>query len=207
MYTPKHFAMPESDHAGFIHQNPMATLVIGGEQPTITQCPLIYNSDTNELMGHLAFNNPFLESMSNDTAVTALFSGNQGYISANWYAESKDQPNKEVPTWNYSSVEITGQVNMADETKTRQILEQQTAVFESRVDEDWRLEKLSESQIAAMIKAIRGFAISVTTITGKQKLSQNKSQLIQERLLTRMQLQSSPEYEALILAMQKKDNP
>ena len=205
MYTPKHFVMSDSDHAEFIHQYPLATLVIATEQPSIAQCPLIYNAEHHELMGHLAFNNPILEYMNNDTVITALFSGNQGYISANWYAESKHHTNKEVPTWNYSSVEVTGRITMADELGTRDILEQQTAVFESRVNEDWRLEKLSDAQITAMIKAIRGFTIAISAVTGKHKLSQNKPQMIQERLITRMQLQSGTEYDDLISAMQTKD--
>ena len=144
--------------------------------------------------------------MHSGQPVTVLFSGNQGYISANWYEEVEPAANHEVPTWNYSSLEISGTVTMVDTQQTRAILQQQTRVFESRVNEHWRLDKLSEEQISAMLGAIRGFVIKIETAEGKHKLSQNKSPLIRERLVQRMQLQSNYEYGLLINAMQNGNN-
>ena len=201
MYIPKHFQMSESDYVGFIQRYPLATMIIGGNEPGVAQCPLVYDDSNKRLMGHLAFINPMLDLMSTGDSITILFSGNQGYVSANWYATADQEINREVPTCNYSSLEVIGTIQMADEDETRTILEQQTDVFESRVNEDWRLDKLSEQQISAMIKAIRGFYITIDDISGKHKLSQNKPLLIQERLIQRMQLQSGTDYDSLVSAM------
>ena len=206
MYIPKHFQMPESGHVEFIRQFPLATMVIATDKPMLAQCPLIYNFAEQQLLGHFAANNPIIECMHSGQPVTVLFSGNQGYVSANWYAEAEQAANREVPTWNYSSLEICGTVTMVDTQQTRSILQQQTRVFESRVNENWRLDKLSEEQISAMLGAIRGFVIKIETAEGKHKLSQNKSPLIRERLVQRMQLQSNHEYGLLINAMQNGNN-
>ena len=82
MYIPKHFQMPESDHAEFIRQFPLATMVIATDKPMLAQCPLIYNFAEQQLLGHFAANNPIIVRMDSSQPVTVLFSGNNNISNA-----------------------------------------------------------------------------------------------------------------------------
>ena len=212
MYCPKHFEMPESVRDSFIARYPLATLfnTTVGE---IAQCPLIYIPEEQVLLGHLANGNPFLKHIQCDTHVKVLFSGNQGYISPNWYDEQKHArdpvsfQHREVPTWNYSTLEVTGIINTLDKQLTLQVLAQQTARYERMVGEDWTLDKLSERQQQAMANAITAIQIKVSTWQGKSKLSQNKSLPMRQSLLSHLQNQSLYSYAALTEDMKLGEGP
>ena len=209
MYCPKHFQMPDSDYAQFIRSFPLATLFdkVSGQ---VTQCPLIYDADKHQLMGHLAIGNPFLADTDSGREITTLFHGHQGYISPNWYDELQHAKHpesfqhREVPTWNYSTLEVTGTLELVEKQQTLAVLEQQTRQYEQQVGEDWTLDKLSETQQHAMIKAITAFSITPTQWQGKHKLSQNKSAAVQSSLLTHMRNLEPLEHQLLRTTMQAK---
>lgn len=206
MYCPKHFQMPETSYARFIKRFPLATM-FDKQSGQITQCPLIYDAEQHRLMGHLAIGNPFLSQTASKRTLTLLFHGDQGYISPNWYDEQQHAidpqsfQHREVPTWNYSSLEITGQIRLLEKDATLSVLSRQTAQYEQQVGEDWTLDKLSDLQQQAMIKAITAFEIKVQQWQGKEKLSQNKSSAMQSSLLTHLAQQQSGEYQLLVNTM------
>ena len=209
MYCPKHFHMPESDYAHFIRSFPLATM-FDKESGQVAQCPLIYDANTQRLMGHLAIGNPFLTQTASERKVTILFHGHQGYISPNWYDELQHAKNpesfqhREVPTWNYSSLEVIGTLELLEKDHTLAVLAQQTEQFEQQVGEDWTLDKLTETQQQAMINAITAFTVTMTQWQGKDKLSQNKSAAVQSSLLQHMANLQPLEHQLLRNTMKAK---
>lgn len=195
MYTPKHFEMPVEQYANFIEQFPLAT-IISRHQLEISQCPLVYLEDKHQLIGHLSIGNPQLAAFEQDNQVKAVFSGYDGYISAAWYPTS-DQ----VPTWNYSSLEISGRVYLANQNETEEILIKQTTVLEQRVNENWTLDKLPDIKRQAMLKAIRAFVIDIESWQGKNKLSQNKSDDVRAILKQKCKAQTESSYYGLVTRM------
>ena len=177
MYTPRHFVMPEHEYASFVKKFPLATLISAHNLAT-SQCPLVYVAESQQLIGHLSIANSQLAAFEKDRHVKVIFTGNNGYISAAWYP-TPDQ----VPTWNYSALEVSGKINVLSSDETLAIITKQTEVFESSVNESWHIEKLPEQRRLAMLNAIRAFTIDITDWQGKEKLSQNKSPEVRQQLL------------------------
>jgi transcriptional regulator len=103
--------------------------------------------------------------------VIAAVLGDHAYISPDWYG-SEDQ----VPTWNYRLVEISGEVRRLDEAELMEQLDCLSAAQEARLapKDPWTSAKMSPARMAAMLKAIVGFAIDRPVLRGMAKLGQNK---------------------------------
>jgi transcriptional regulator len=181
MYVPPAFA--ETDLAAlhaFIDAHPFALLVTAdaaGGAPLATPLPLIvvpHEGDKGTLYGHFAKPNPHGNAVFTAPS-RAVFQGPDAYISPGWYP-SKRAHGKAVPTWNYSTVDCVGQAEPITEPDAmRALLAQLTAKFETGRAEPWSMADAPEPYIAAMLKGITAFKLPITTITGKRKLSQNRS--------------------------------
>jgi transcriptional regulator len=119
---------------------------------------------------HLARNNPLAE--FRDAELRFSFLGPDAYISPDWY---KGQGF--VPTWNYIAVEACGRMRLLDDGDLRRLLTELSSLHEERLrpKPPWTLDKISEGQVAALLKGILGFAVALETLEGKLKLSQDKS--------------------------------
>jgi len=153
----------------FVRERAFATLiaVIDG-RPCIAQVPVIVDGDTLRL--HLSRANPLARVLP--TRVTAVVAGPDAYVSPDWYVEPA-----QVPTWNYVSVEIEGELAPTDERTLTEILEQQSQTFERRIADKppWTIDKLPPAVLAAKLKGIVGGTLAITAIRGTRKLSQNKT--------------------------------
>ncbi|WP_425228483.1 FMN-binding negative transcriptional regulator [Sphingomonas sp.] len=103
-------------------------------------------------------------------AVLASLAAPEGYVSPNWYA----RPGNQVPTWNYLAIEIEGVARALPEAALLEQLDTLADAHEPR-PHPWTRAKADSATIAAMLRAIQGFEIEVTTIRGTAKLSQNKN--------------------------------
>lgn len=106
--------------------------------------------------------------------VLASVSGEDFYISPDWYAAPADQ----VPTWNYVTVEIAGTTRALSEADLLEQIDSLSAVHEAKLAPKpvWTRDKVSEPKMRAMISAIQAFEIEVSRIEGTRKLSQNKNE-------------------------------
>lgn len=155
----------------FVGERAFATVVGSVGEPTrvaVGQAPLLVDGD--RLLLHLSRANPLAKNLP--LRVTAIVSGLDAYVSPDWYA-ADDQ----VPTWNYVSVEITGELVATDDAMLLEILRRQSAVFEGRIagKRPWTVDKLDPSTLAAKLKGIVGVTLSIEELRGTRKLSQNKT--------------------------------
>lgn len=134
--------------------------------PMVAHVPLTRHGD--ELWFHLARGNR-LHPHLDGAAVLASVAGTDGYITPNWYA----RPANQVPTWNYWTIEIDGVARALSEAELRAQLDALADQHEPRPD-PWTLAKTDPLAVAAMLRAIQGFAIRVTAVRGTDKLNQNK---------------------------------
>lgn len=118
---------------------------------------------------HLAKGNALAGQIAGATAL-AVAEGPNGYLSANWYADPKGA----VPTWNYVAAECLGPVQPLERTALIALVDDLARHLEPKVGEDWTRAKMDPARFAAMLKAIRGFAMRIDTCRGTRKLSQNK---------------------------------
>ncbi len=127
--------------------------------------------DESRIGFHVARNNGIRRQLAG-AQVTLCVSGADSYISPDWY-DMDDQ----VPTWNYIAVEIRGTVSAMDTPELIDLLDRLSDEFEGRLAPKrvWHREKMTPGRFENMIGSIEGFEITVATIEGVRKLSQNKS--------------------------------
>ena len=197
MYIPNHFREEDRDTlVAFMRANSFAILVTTLDgAPFATHLPLVIDAsdDVLVLKGHVAKANPQWRSFANTKAplthplplgegseveaALAIFHGPHAYVSPANY-ESKQS----VPTWNYIAVHAYGMPRLVatEEAKT-DMLEAMIAQYDSAYQDQWH--ELSDKYKDGMLNGIVAFEIEVTRLEGKAKLSQNRPEGDQQRVI------------------------
>ena len=179
MYLPRHFEQPDAQALrALMHDHPLATLVSqGADGLTADHLPLEFDpaaGPQGTLRGHVARANPLWQA-ADGQEVMAIFRGPQAYVSPSWYP-SKAEHHKVVPTWNYAVVHGHGRLRaVQDAAWLRALVGRLTARHESAQALPWSVDDAPADFIAQMLKAIVGIEVEVTRMTGKWKVSQNRS--------------------------------
>lgn len=182
MYCPVHFeeTRPEVLWA-LVAQHPLATLVHQGPQGLVADhLPLLRTGGPPEqsgeachLIGHVARNNPVWQVAEGQTCLL-VFQGPSAYVSPNWYA-TKAEHGKVVPTWNYAVVHVQARLEALHEpTQVRPILNTLTDHFEQSQPSPWAMGDAPEAFIDRLLGQIVGVRLTVQSIQGKWKISQNQ---------------------------------
>jgi transcriptional regulator len=176
MYNKPDFAISAAASAAIIDAHPLAQLVVttpDGLQAT--PVPLVRRGDS--LVGHVARAN---EIWRHPGHALAIFTGPDTYVSPNWYP-SKKQHGRVVPTWNYTTVHVTGTLHPRDEVEWKlDLVTLLTDTFEARQPRPWRVADAPSDHITALMQRIVGIEVTDLLIDGKCKLSQNQSVSDQE---------------------------
>jgi transcriptional regulator len=197
MYIPTHFKIKDDTLAfAIMKEHSFATLFsqhIG--LPFATHLPLILNKDNSYLYGHFARPNPQWKDIKNQT-VLAIFHGPHCYISPSWY-----ETNKAVPTWNYVTVHVYGEVELLeDEHELMNSLHDMVMKYEAP-DSSYSLQDVDAGFLAGMNKGVQGFKIKINKIEGKAKLSQNHSSQRQGLIVNQLEQISSTDEQQISLLM------
>lgn len=149
----------------------LATLISNnGDDVQITHLPLLLDRTRGEkgvLVGHIDKTNPQVANLD-DQPITVLFNGPNTYISPTVYQSPQ------VPTWNYISVHIKGQVTtMHEENQLLDSLVDMTEFLEPQ-NSAYKLD-VNDRRIQSLKNYIIGFEIDIQEIVGRFKLSQDKS--------------------------------
>ncbi|WP_126429105.1 FMN-binding negative transcriptional regulator [Brevibacillus marinus] len=183
MYIPQHFAIKDVTTAyKVIEEHSFATLVsVHNGVPFATHLPLMLNKEKTYLYGHFARQNPQWKDIQNQT-VLAVFHGPHCYISPSWY-----ETNQAVPTWNYVTVHVYGEVELIeDEHELTSTLQDLVLQYEAP-DSSYRLQDVDAEYLRSMNKGVQGFKIKIEKIEGKAKLSQNQSLYRQELIIKQLE--------------------
>ena len=179
MYIPNSFR--QEDHAqlkNFIADHPLATLVstsASGLEANHIPFYLVEENGEELLRGHIAKANPLWKEAQDKSQVLVIFQGPESYISPNWYP-SKKEHGKVVPTWNYASVHLKGEINfIGDEQWKLNMLNTLTNTAEAQQSEPWQVADAPQDFINRQLAGIVGIEISISSTQGKWKMSQNKS--------------------------------
>lgn len=179
MYIPEHFAetRPEVLHR-IIREHPLGVLVTHGPDGLdANHLPFEIDPDQGPhglLSAHVARANPVWQSCPTGTPVMVVFRGAEAYISPNWYP-SKHEAHRQVPTWNYEVVHAHGILTIRDDERfVRGIVARLTRRHEAAEPRPWKMGDAPPDFIDDMLRHIVGIEISITSLVGKLKLSQNK---------------------------------
>ncbi|EST09850.1 Transcriptional regulator PAI 2-type [Kalmanozyma brasiliensis GHG001] len=149
------------------------------------------NQDLGLLRCHLARANPQAKALlayfeqHESEEVLIVFTdphNDDGYITPQWYIETKPSTAKTVPTWNYSELQVYGSIHpLPREGLSRLIRDLSNTHEQSYVDkvgknETWKVEDAPEKYIDLLERAIVGFEVRVTKVGFKCKMSREKGE-------------------------------
>ncbi|WP_248762062.1 FMN-binding negative transcriptional regulator [Pseudarthrobacter sp. SSS035] len=178
MYTPAHFEAGPDAIRELLTRPGAANLVTttsGGLLASLL--PFVYDPSVGEhgaLHTHVARNNPQWSEPAIGESLM-IVQGADAYISPSWYA-SKAEHGRVVPTWNYSTAHVYGQLVIHDDPawlagQVRRL----TDVNEADFEHPWSVVDAPERYISGQLRAIVGIELVITRIEAKTKLSQNRS--------------------------------
>ncbi len=172
MYLPAYFSETDLQKlVELVELNPLIDLITSqNNELIISQLPVLI-SITNDLIvlrGHWARANP--QSISSGHA-TILVRGPNHYISPTWYPDKAKAAR--VPTWNYASAQLRGQLRRFDDEKSlAQIVTDLATHFETKFQSDWKFD-FENPKERSQLRGIVGFEFIAEKIEMKFKLSQN----------------------------------
>ena len=180
MHAPAHFRIEDSDElVAFIEARHFATLVVTGEAgPLAAHIPMLLTRDAAgapfALEGHVARNNPLVMAAERGPPALAIFAGPDAYVTPSLYV-SKREHGKVVPTWNYMAVHVTGPIEtFDDQLALHDQVSRITDKMEQPTAAPWKVKDAPDDYIAKMLNAIIGVRVTIVTIEGIAKLSQNR---------------------------------
>lgn len=178
VYIPAHF---REDNLEVLHRlmrdYSFATLVSMGDGgvPSATPLPFLLEAEPipyGTLKAHMALGNPQWRTFQPDCEVLVLFQGPHTYITPSWYEEALS-----VPTWNYATVHAYGIARIIkDSALLYEHLKSLVQTHEAQFANPWPFEDLPNEFVEKKMKGVVGFAIEITRLEGKFKMSQNRPQ-------------------------------
>ena len=178
MYVPRHFAMGDDELTELVRTVGAADFVTVGPDgtPESSLLPVLLDLERGVAIAHLARANPQWRHIPPAGArALAIVSAPQAYVSPTWYA-SKQEHGRVVPTWNYSAVHITGVLTVHDDPEwVRAMVTALSDAHEGHRPVPWTIDDAPAAFIEGQLRAIVGIELQVETVTGKAKLSQNRS--------------------------------
>lgn len=182
MYLPDHFVenRPEELHR-IVRAYPLGMLVTLN-QGALDADHIPFRLDTEvtdkaplgTLSAHVARANSVWQRCPTGTEVMVVFRGEQAYISPNWYP-SKHETHRLVPTWNYEVVHAHGVVTVHDQERfVRRNVSLLARTHEASEPRPWKMGDSPPEYIDTMLSNIVGLEITITSLVGKVKMSQNR---------------------------------
>lgn len=177
MYVPRHFAADERVLGDLLRNHGAADLVTQTDDGLVaTMLPFVYVPEAGEhgaLHGHVARNNDHWRRVARGESLV-IVRGPDAYISPAWYA-SKSEHGRVVPTWNYITAHVYGQLVVHDDADwTEDLVRRLTGKHEGQREHPWSVDDAPRPYIEGQLRAIVGIELLITRIEAKAKLSQNR---------------------------------
>lgn len=177
MYIPSHFAADDGMVQDLLVHHGAGNLVTataGGLLATLL--PFVYEPSVGPhgaLQGHLARNNAQWSTPAAGEAL-AIVAGPDAYITPSAYA-SKSEHGRVVPTWNYVTAHVYGQLVVRDDVDwLDDLVRRLTAKHEAAFAEQWSVDDAPSAFVRGQLRAIVGVELVISRIEAKAKLSQNR---------------------------------
>jgi transcriptional regulator len=182
MYQPAHgrFAVPDATAllAELAARIPATLVTLGADGLRATILPFLFDANAGAhgvLSGHVAKPNPQWRESSAEVEAIAIFNGPDAYITPAWY-EEKRRTGRVVPTWNYTTVVVHGELLIHDDeawllAHVRQLVD----AHEAARPHPWSIDDAPADYVAGQARGIVGVELRISRIDAKWKLSQNRS--------------------------------
>jgi transcriptional regulator len=177
MYVPAHFSVTDAQVHELLARHGATDLITVTDQGLLaTMLPFVFDPEAGPhgaLLGHVARNNDQWRVPARGESLV-IVRGADAYISPGWY-QSKAEHGRVVPTWNYVTAHVYGQLVVHDDPVwVEDLVRRLTAKHESRMAEPWSVDDAPAPFVAGQLRAIVGLELAITRIEAKAKLSQNR---------------------------------
>lgn len=141
--------------------------------PDATLLPVLWEGD--RVVAHMARANDHWRRIGDGAAGLFVVRDADAYVSPSWYA-AKAEHGRVVPTWNYGEVQLRGTVRVVDDHEwLRRAVSALTDRHEEHRAQPWAVTDAPAAFVDGQLRGIVGIEMTVTEVTGKAKLSQNRS--------------------------------
>jgi transcriptional regulator len=177
VYVPKHFAMSDPDVLELLGRHGAGDLVTATSAGLLaTMLPFVHDPEPGQhgaLLGHLARNNEHWRLPPVGEAMVIL-RGPDAYVTPSWY-RSKAEHGRVVPTWNYVTAHVYGELVVHDDVEwVGDLVHRLTEKHEADRPEPWAVTDAPPAFVAGQLRAIVGVELRISRIEAKAKLSQNR---------------------------------
>ena len=204
MYIPKYYEETDiHETIKLIKEFGFATLVstVDG-RPWATHIPLELVIDTEglwKLRGHMARANPQWKSFKDQQDVMAIFMGPHSYISPSWY------DHKNVPTWNYRAVHLSGKASLIEGEALVSMLRGLMHRYEStHAEKPTSYDEVPKEIIDMDLRGLMGIEILVDKIESASKLSQNRNEASYDSIIENLKKLDVYDAKRIAEEMEKK---
>lgn len=178
MYVPNHFAVSDTEVRDFLARSDTADLVTSTPDGLLaTLLPIRYEPSVGErgaLLAHVARNNDQWSRPVLGEAL-AIVHGPDAYVTPSWYA-SKAEHGRVVPTWNYTTAHVYGQLVVHDDPAwLESLVRRLTERHEAGREHPWSVDDAPPKYVAGQLRAIVGLELVISRVEAKAKQSQNRS--------------------------------
>ena len=178
MYVPEYYKPSDDDVRELLARFGAAELITATPNGLrATMLPMFYDATqpVAVLRGHFARKNDHWQQGAIGEAL-AIINGADAYITPSWY-ETKREHGRVVPTWNYVTAHLYGELRIHDEPSWVEAnVRELTAKYESGREHVWAVDDAPAEYISGQLRAIVGVELRITRVDAKFKLSQNRSQ-------------------------------
>jgi transcriptional regulator len=201
MYIPKvNLTSDKTEIIEFMKRFSFATIITSKDNfPTATHLPFVLTTKDDQIVltSHFAKANEHWQDIESNS-VLVIFSEPHAYVSTKNYDKELN-----VPTWNYISIHAYGQGKLiTEQEKTFEILEATIDNYEAEYRQHW--DNFPEEYKLKMSKGIVAFEILITDLQAKKKLSQNRTDTEQKKIIET--LSKSKDTNETIIAEYMKEN-
>lgn len=178
MYVPKHFTADDRVVADLLANLDGADLITATREGLLgTFLPLLHDPTIGEhgaLLGHVARKNEHWKREAIGEALV-IARGPDAYVSPGWYA-AKAEHGKVVPTWNYITAHIYGELVIHDDAAwLEDVVRRLTDRHEAASPQPWSVDDAPRPFVDGQLRAIVGVELRISRIEAKAKLGQNRS--------------------------------
>lgn len=168
------FRIEESRALAFAAERGFGVIVAADERgPRASHVPFVLQQHDDRVIVqiHLTAKNPLVELADGNRRFLLIVSGDDAYVSNDWYA-SRDN----VSTWLYEAVHLSGVARLAERDENRAHGDALLAAAEARLPKQpWDLAQMEPTKRETMLASIRVIDLVVDEIEGQAKLNQHKS--------------------------------
>ncbi len=206
MYIPPHTQVVDvAKISDLVRTYPFGILINSKDnRPAGTHLPFLLPGNAEpggKLLSHMAKMNPQWQQIEDGGEVLTIFNGPHTFISSSWY-----KVNDGIPTWNYASVHIYGKLRLINDVdEVMHLLKQTIATFDPPTLPLWEDAKHLE-YFRKHTKGVVAFEIEITKVEAKWKMSQNRNEEDQKRVVDALLTQRTDEESHKVAGMVEQTN-